>query len=291
MWTGMAVDATAQAPPAAEGRIDFDRPEAWAMKYFTTASMLIAPSPVSHHDPGVIWLGLGVVWLPTLSSAQQRVGFNGTVEEDLNQAPLFVRPRIMIGLSDRLTLTVAGLPPVKLFGVTPRLFALGLGWTMWNGDQWTVVGRTHGQVGSVTGAITCPADVLSFAPGSAGNPRGCDAQSADVTSLRYLSAELDVARWLTAAERLAVRGSVSLTFVDSAFQTRASTFGFPDRTQFDSRGVTYSATAGVSYAIGGRTTVGLDVFYAPLRIQRPSAPSTMVDGLLTARGLLTYRVR
>jgi hypothetical protein len=54
-----------------------------------------------------------------LSAAQQRVAFNGTTPEDLNRAPVFLRPRLAIGLPHRLSIIAAVDPPIRAFGVTP----------------------------------------------------------------------------------------------------------------------------------------------------------------------------
>jgi hypothetical protein len=284
-----SVTAAAQTP-ASVGPIDFNRPEAWAMKYFTSAALL-GPPPLARVDAsGRINLGVDLVWLPALSPARELVGFNGTAHEDLNKAPLFARPRVTFALSDRLTVTAAGLPPVRFFGITPRLLALGAGWRFTAGGPWVLLGRVHGQIGTVTGAITCPSDVLVFTPGSAGNPTGCERESSDVTSLRYLAFELDAGRRLTSSGRLAVQGSLAATVVDGVFQTDAQTFGVRDRTRLASRGLTYSASLGMSYAVGDRAAFGAEVFYAPIRVLRPSDPSPETDGLLTIRGLLTYRL-
>jgi hypothetical protein len=281
-----APDASAQV--STTSRLDFDRPEAWAMKYFTSASLLAATPALPGDQTGQIWLGLELVGLPALSTAQQRVGFNGTTQEDLNQAPLFFRPRITIGLTRRLTLTLAGVPPVHVFGVTPKLLDVGIDWTMKSTPHWTFVSRAHGQVGHVTGAITCPADVLRFDPGSEGNLTGCDATSADATSLRYVAIDLDVARRLT--ERLSMRASLGVNLIDGVFQTNAHTFGFADRTRLTSRGVTSAGSLGLTYGFSPRLVLGVGVLYAPLRIQRPGESSSSLDSLLTARGILTYRL-
>jgi len=284
----LAAPSPASGQPTGEpGRIEFDRPEAWAMKYFTSASLLLPPLPESQRAP--IDVGLDIVWLPPLSTAQQRVGFNGTAVEDLNQAPVFLRPRVTMALGDRWTVTAAGLPPVRLFGVTPRLLALGVGWRAWRTERWTLSAFAHGQTGTVTGAITCPADVLRFAPGSDGNPTGCEQTSADVTTLRYAAVELDVDRSLTRSGRWAARGSFGASLIDGAFQTNAHTFGFLDRTRLASRGVAYSGSVGLSY-VRDRIGLGADLVYAPLSIRRPSEASSSLDGLLTLRSVVTYRI-
>ena len=78
--------------------LDFDRPEAWALKYFSGATLFdrprspraaagrfgrarprggLDPQPVRRRTPG---------------------GFNGTKVEDLNKTPIFARPRLTVGL-------------------------------------------------------------------------------------------------------------------------------------------------------------------------------------------------
>jgi polyisoprenoid-binding protein YceI len=198
-----------------------------------------------------------LVWYGSPRSApRSNASGSITAQQDLNQAPLFVRPRVTVGLSDRLTLTMAGLPPVRFFGATPRLFALGIGWKMWSTERWILQGRAHGQLGTVTGAISCPPEILAFGPGSDGNPTGCERQSADAAALRYMSIEFDLARRLTRCGRLAARGSFAVNVVDGAFQTNARTFGFLGRTRLASRGLAYAGRLGLSYALGGRTALG-----------------------------------
>src|SRR5260221_11115467 len=47
-----AVDATAQTAPTTGDQIAFDRPEAWAMKYFTSATALSGPTTPVRPTPG-----------------------------------------------------------------------------------------------------------------------------------------------------------------------------------------------------------------------------------------------
>lgn len=66
--------------------IGFDRPEAWALKYFASATLLSGlwpPDPPEQRRFGAVTLGLEVDWLPTLDAGQQRVGFNGPAPEGL----------------------------------------------------------------------------------------------------------------------------------------------------------------------------------------------------------------
>jgi hypothetical protein len=285
---GVPARAFAQAPAPTDAPIAFDRPEAWAMKYFTSATALSGLSTPDQRGPGSVAVQFEGGWLPSLSAAQQRVGFNGTSPEDLNQTPVVMRPRVTVGLPHHLSITAAFDPPVRAFGVTPRLIALGLDGVMHDSGTWRFGWRAHGQVGTVTAAITCPPGIASFAPGSANNPAGCSAESSDVTTLRYAGLEWQVARRIS--RRFVPHAAVSANIVDTVFQTGAIVYGQPDRTRLQTRGVTVGASAGAGYQMSERFSLALDLFYSPLTVRRSaSSPSTM-DSLLNARGLVSYRV-
>src|SRR5262252_7574729 len=72
--------------------IGFERPEAWGLKYFASASLLSGLPPVDPaegHKVGSITVGLEVGWLPALDEGQRMIGFDGKAPEDLNKAPIF----------------------------------------------------------------------------------------------------------------------------------------------------------------------------------------------------------
>ena len=63
-------------------------------------------------------------------------------------------------------------PEEWAIGVTPRLLALGIDGPIHDSGTWRVGWRAHGQIGTVTAAFTCRANVVPFAPGSANTPTG-----------------------------------------------------------------------------------------------------------------------
>jgi len=286
----LANQAAGQTPAAAE-HLDFNRPEAWALKYFTSTTLLAGLDTSAESRPGSVTFGAELAALPSLSAAEQRVGFNGTKEEDLNKAPLFARPRISVGLPWQLTLTAAISPPIAAFGVTPRLIAGGLARPFYQRHGWTLDWKTYGQVGTVTGAFTCPNRVLGFAEGSADNSYGCDAESSDVATLRYAGAELSAKGTVAALGKIVPHVAIGANYVNSVFQVNARTFGFLDRTRLQASGVTWSLSAGVGYSLTSRIALAADVFYSPLLVQPTSGAPVSNRGLVTARGLLTYRSR
>lgn len=291
VMVAFAASASAQPVIAPTENLAFDRPEAWAQQYFTSVSFLTGLGAATPERPGAVSVQLESGWIPALKPAQEQVGFAGTASEDLNKAPIFFRPRVRIALPGRFAVIAGGVPPVRAFGVTPRLAAVAVEWTMTETEAWRVLWRLHGQTGTVTGAFTCPDAVLTSPAGAAGNPTGCEARSADVATLRYGAIELETARRLDRLGDLAPHVAVAVNGIDSRFQVNARAFGRLDQTLLDTRGVTLSIAGGAAIPIKSRIAVAADAFYTPLLVRRRSAAPRTVDGLFNIRALISYRVR
>jgi len=274
--------------------IGFNRPEAWGLKYFASTSLLNGlqpPEPLEGQRFGSVTLGLETDWLPSLDAGQRRIGFNGTSPEDLNKAPVLVRPVVRIGLPKKFSLILAALPPFQVFGVTAHLFAFGVERPILERGHWTLNWRGYGQVGSVKGAFTCPHSVLGFAQGSADNPTECVGESADVASLRYAGSEFQFAYRIPNMPKLVPHVAVAGNFMDLALQVHAPVSGGLDQTRMWTRGGTFSTTAGVSYLFTKQMAFTVDVFYSPLWVQRSAGAPTTNDGLFNVRALLSYSFR
>lgn len=275
--------------------VGFDRPEAWGLKYFASATLLSGlqppdPSP-GERRVGAVTLSFEVGWLPTLDAGQERIGFNGQAPEDLNKAPIFARPVVRVALPWKLTAVAAAPPPFEVFGTTAHLVAFGLERPLLEHNAWTLSWRGYGQVGSVKGAFTCPDSVLSFAPGSPNNPTECVGKSADVATLRYAGMEFQFAHRLSRMPKLVPHIAAGGNFIDGAFQVHAPVQDGLDETRLWTRGGTFSGTAGASYLVTKRAVFTVDAFYTPLWVQRsPGAPRTN-DGLFNVRALLSYTFR
>jgi hypothetical protein len=283
--------ATAQMVVDATDHLAFDRPEAWALAYFTSATLpsgLEAPRALK---PGSVAIGFEFGLLPPLSEAQQLVGFNGTEPQDLNQSPFFLRPRVTITLPARLSLIVAGAPPVKAFGVKPKLLGLALERPVYETRSWAVGLRAFGQLGSVQGAYTCPESALAFEPGSPGNPDGCRAVSSDTASLHYAGGEASIAYRPNARHGLSPHAGIGLAYMSVALQVDALTAGLIDHTRLVSHGTTMFGSGGISVPLTGGLTASIDVFYSPLSVRRGLGAPAQTDGLFNVRTLVTYRLR
>jgi hypothetical protein len=270
--------------------LSFDRPESWALKYFTSATLLAGLDTPRTRKAGSVSIGLEMGWLPSLTDAQRRIGFDGAKEEDLNKAPFLPRPRVVVGLPARLSLIVAVAPPIRAYGIKPKLFALGLERAVYETASLSVGVRGYGQVGSVEAAFTCPTAVLGFAPGSPANSYGCQAESSDTATLHYAGGEVSVGYRGARLHRLSPHAAVAVNYLDMSFQVNALTFGYLDHTHLLSHGVTVAGSGGVSYPLTDRLRAAVDVFYTPLSVTRPGA-SRQNEGLFNVRALVVYQLR
>lgn len=274
--------------------VSFDSPEAWALKYFASTTLLSGLQPEqspSGRRVGSFTVGLELGWLPTLDPGQTRVGFNGTEPEDLNKAPIFSRLVVRVGLPGKFSVVVAAPPPFRVFGLTPHLIAFGLERPILQREEWTLSWRGYGQIGSVKGAFTCPNSVLVFPPGSPNNPTQCVGESADVASLRYAGSEVQFAYRLPNMPKLVPHVAAGGNFIDGVFHVDAPLEGGLDRTRLWTHGGTFSGSAGVSYSLTKHVTITVDAFYTPLWVRRsPTSPRTN-DGLFNVRALLSYTFR
>lgn len=296
----LAWSATAGAQPIVRGteRLESDRPEAWAVKYFTSTTLLGGFTVPQRLETGSLLIGGELVWIPCLTYEQQRVGFRGTKIEDLNKAPLFARPRVTVGLPWGFSTTVAFVPPIEIFGVRPKLVAVALERPIYESENWAAGWRVYGQVGTAKAATTCPEEAVAFAPGSPQNPSGCLEPSSDVATLRYVGLELGVGN-VSARRRLTPHAAVAVNYFGNVFETNARRFDFLggarteyiDRTEQRWSGLTLSVTGGFGFRLSDRLDSAIDVFYAPLWVRRRAGAPLQNDGLLNAKALLRYRIR
>jgi|ERR1051326_8475257 hypothetical protein len=276
-------------------QLDFDRPEAWALKYFTSATLLNGLQPaepmIERRGIGSVTVGLELGWLPRLNAGRARVGFTGRKEEDLNKIPGIVRPVVRVGLPARFTLIASATPPIEIYTLRAHLLALGVERPIFERDQWNLGWRVYGQTGSVKAPFTCPSKVLAFPARSDGNPSGCIAESDDKAYLRYAGAELHFAHRIPKAPRLTPHIAGAINYINSAFQVNAPLLTRVDHSRLATHGRTISGSAGASYLLTDRLGFTLDAFYTPLSVRRVATGPRTNDGLFNLRAMLSYTIR
>ena len=233
----------AQAVIEGTETIDFDRPEAWAQKYFTSVTMLTGFGAPRYIDRWSVGLELEAAWVPHLSGQQRTVGFNGTKEEDLNKTDVFGRLGVTVGLPWRLSLMAAYTPPIELNGVESNLFGLALGRPVLDAGVARFGVRLHGQTGTVKGDFTCSADVAAAGDDPLRNPFGCEAPSGDELRTRYAGLEVGAA-FPGRAGKIEPFLTASSNYVDTEFQVNAAT-----PTSSTKRSSTPTAGLGTSRAV------------------------------------------
>ena len=282
--------ARAQDHHADQISLAFNDPEAWALNYFTSATLLSGLETPRARTPWSITFGAEVEWIPAISPGNRYVGMGGTKQEDLNKTPVYLRPRFTIGLPRKFSVIVAFDPPLRAFGIKPALLALAVERPVYESEPWTVGLRVYGQVGNVNGAYTCPSEVLAFTPGSPGNLYGCTAESSDTASLRYLGSEVSLSHDGLGHWKISPHIAFGVNYFNTAFQVHAPTFGFIDHTLYTAHGFTVSGDLGVSYRISDRLEMSVDSLYTPLWINRTDTGRHFLP-FYNVRALFSYRIK
>lgn len=290
--------ALAAAAPAAAQRfvlrddedLAFDRPEAWAMKYYSTVSLASGFGVPAEREPGDLDLAVEVGWIPEIDEDDSRVGFRGTKEEDVNKAPVLARPRLTVGLPARFTLEVGWVPPVEVFDAKPNLVTVALARPLFVGHAWRAGARLHGQAGTIESDITCPNEVADRGLDDlVGNPFGCEAASEDEVDLSYVGLELSAER--NAGGAWVPYAAVGVNSLDMEFQVDALRNGLHDLSRLTASGPQWHAVTGLRWQGRPRTSFGVEVFYSPLRVERVEGGGSETDPLVNVRALVAYRIR
>lgn len=263
--------------------LDWDRPEAWAMKYFNSVSLLTALGPPRVREPWSFEIGLELDTIPHLSEDQRRVGFGGVKVENLNRLPAFFRPRLTVGLPAKWSLDIAWVPPLEVRGVKSNLFALGLERPVYSAAQWTLGIRLYGQLGEVESDFTCSQEEASHPPGPPDNIWGCEAPSEDEVTLNYLGAAFTGGYRYRKTD---FHWGLAANYMDMEFHVDALTDGVIDRSLLLADGWTWSLSGGASWALGGRMSLAVEAFYSPLSVVRPPSTDVENDPLLNLRTML-----
>ena len=271
--------------------LEFDEPEAWAMKRTAALSALTGLEVPRRLEAGEFQVAVEGGSVPSLSEDEQRVGFGGTKLEDLNRTSVFGRVRLTVGLPAGFSATVGYVPPVEVGGVEPDLLSLAIARPLYESESWRLGLRVFGQTGTIEGDVTCDRATVASGSGPPGNPFRCEAPSNDETSLDSYGAELGVTFRAGKSGKVWPYLTASAFFLDAEFQVDARYNGLIDRTLLVTDGWLYAGTAGISYRASDRFGLGAEVFYAPLDVIRPPNTTTQDDSLLNVRALLSYRIR
>lgn len=283
--SALALPARAQLVNDSREHLRFDSPEGWAMAWVSSSSLMTgfgAPAEAA----GDANLSVEFGSIPQLDEDQQRVGFGGLKDEDLNKSPLFGRVRLGLGLTADWQLEIGWTPPLRIDGARPRdLFALGIGRSLAVGETWRWSMRLHGQHGQVQGDITCPRRIAGN-PDRNVNRYGCVEPSSDRLSMRQYALESNFIRVLPAS----LRGHATLGIArfEPVVQVEARSTGLINRPRLSSSGTAPYLAVGISRPLSRRWETSLEALYVPLHVERREHPREL-DPYWSLRLQLRYR--
>jgi len=264
------------------------RPEAWAMKYFTSVSLLTGYGPITPREKGWIDLGLEFVEIPFLSEDERRIGFDGVKEEDLNNAPVSIRPVISYYLAEKISLSASYTPPIELWGVKANIFSFSLNWRAFEKGPLALGLRFYGQIGAATGAFTCTEENVRAGDDFVENPFGCAEVSRDRVHMDYYGAEGSISYRLEKLNGLTPYFAVGWNHLRNKFKLDSSLFGEPDKRLEKAEDNSVSYSGGFVYPLSSKLSFGFQVFYTPLDVIRFPDTVSENDSLFNMRAQFTY---
>ena len=262
----------AQLVDSSRERVEFESPEGWAMAWTTASSLMTGAASRRDLAPGELSAGLELGSIPHLSEAQQRVGFGGLKDEDLNKSHVFGRLRLAWALPADWRLELGWTPPLKIDGArADALVSAAVERSLQLGERWRLSARVHGQRGAVRGDITCPRR-LAGNPDRSINRYGCIEPSDDRLRMRYHAVETDLARVLQRGSELRV--ALGYARFEPEVQVNARSAGLISRPLLDTRGAAPYLSLVAAKPAGRHWQAGIEVLYVPLRVRRPQHPDT-----------------
>lgn len=267
----------------------FDSPEGWAMAHTLASAINLGSAPAE--DLG-LWkwrLEGEVASIPHLSEAQQKVGFGGFKQEDLNKSPVFGRAKLNVGLPGAFTAQLSWSPSINIGGAKPSgLFGAAIERALFTSGRWQLGGRLHAVRGSAIADVTCSKRTVSFSPGSAENPFSCAAPSKDRIRMNQQGVEIMLSRSIN-DDRWHPFVALAHTRFNPFIGVEAALFDIIHEWELESSGSVSTYSVGASFAATPKWRASTAFSYTPLRVRRPPLSLTESDDFWTLRLSLSYR--
>lgn len=289
LLTAFAPFAGAQFVDDSRERYAFDSPEGWAMGWVTASTVMAAGGATPSLAAGDVQIGVDLGSVPWLDEDQQRVGFGGFKDEDLNKSPVFGRLRGWLGLPAGLVFELAWTPPLRVDGARPEdLFAAALGRRLWEGTRSQLSARLHGQVGRARGDVTCPRDIAGSADPFV-NPFRCIEASDDRIDLRYHALDATLGHDGPVGTQAHVTLGVVRFEPRARVNARSPTLRSVPR--LSTRGSAPYLAAGITGNVAADWELGAEALWLPLEVRREAGGEAEEDAFWSLRISLRYRWR
>ena len=268
-------------------KVDLDSPEGWAMAFMTASAQNLGQAPPHTLNVRDISISAELSSIPRLSKEQQKIGFGGFKDEDLNKSPAFGRLRANIGLPWNVDAEISWTPPLQINDSKPdHLWGAALSKPLFNNERISVGLRLFLLRGGVTASVTCSEDTINFTPYTLQNPSGCVGLSADKLQMDHEGVEVflsfnntsNIIPWI----------SLASTNIDNAVGIDAPLEIGRERATVYSSGTIQTLSFGLNYDISENWSLNAASSYTPLDVQRPNDSSDN-DDFWNVRAGLTIR--
>lgn len=255
-------------------KVDLDSPEGWAMAHTLSSALNLGGAPAQALELWQWRLAAQLGSIPHLSREEQRVGFGGFKLEDMNKSPVFGRGIASVGLPSGFTGEISWTPPVQIDGAKPEhLFGVAVERAIVQVGQWQVGARVYALRGDGTGDTTCSKRVARFTPGSADNPFGCIAPSADRIRMDQEGVELMLSR-SSANGRWQPFIAYADTRLHPYVRIDAQVFTSNDRSELETEGNVQTYSLGTTFQPAASWRASAALSYTPLDVRRPPQRET-----------------
>ena len=267
--------------------VDLDSPEGWAMAFMTASAQNLGQAPPHSVNVRDISVSAELSSIPRLSREQQRIGFGGFKDEDLNKSPAFGRLRANVGLPWNVDAEISWTPPLKINNSKPdHLWGAALSKPLFDNERISVGLRLFLLRGGVIASVTCSEDTINFAPYTLQNTAGCIGLSDDKLQMDHEGVEVflsfnntsNIIPWI----------SLASTNIDNAVEIDAPLEIGRERASVYSSGTIQTLSFGLNYDISENWSLNAASSYTPLDVQRPNDSSDN-DDFWNVRAGLTIR--
>lgn len=248
-------------------KVDFDSPEGWAMAFMTSSSQNLGQIPPYSLDIGDLSISAEISSIPHLSREQQRVGFSGFKDEDLNKSPVFGKLRTNIGLPWDLNAELSWTPPLKIDDSKPEdLWGIALSKPLLAQEKFSLGLRIFILRGGAVASVTCSKDVVKFDSYSPQNIAGCVGESDDKLQMDHEGAEFFVS--FNNLSNIHPWISFATTNLDNSVLINAPLEIGRERIKIFSNGSIQTITFGINYELSKNWNLSLASSLTPLDVNR-----------------------
>ena len=257
-------------------KVDLDSPEGWAMAFMTASAQNLGQAPPHTLNVRDISISAELSSIPRLSKEQQKIGFGGFKDEDLNKSPAFGRLRANIGLPWNVDAEISWTPPLRINDSKPdHLWGAALSKPLFNNEKISMGLRLFLLRGGVTASVTCSEDTINFAPYTPQNTAGCVGLSEDKLQMDHEGVEVFLS--FNNSSKILPWVSLASSNIDNSVEIDAPLEVGRERATVYSSGTIQTLSFGFNYDIRENWSLNAASSYTPLDVQRPNDNSDNDD--------------